>query len=162
MVVRGSGSDTEGDTHRVEAGMLTCVTDGRRARQAKEYESHPRTRARLVRPSCARNLRRLRVPRGNLKFGRRSRLVMNRNTTCRSRDSLVRLGLSSMDAGPARGAGRHFGERSRALMISNSRAGRLKSRAREMLCHKREESRLLESVVLAARPSIRCLILYAV
>ena len=23
--------------------MLTCVTDGRRARQAKEYESHPRS-----------------------------------------------------------------------------------------------------------------------
>ncbi len=82
MVARGSGSDTEGDTQRVEGWiMLTCVTDGCRARQAMEYESHPRTRARLVRPSCARNLRRLRVPRGNLKFGRRSRLVMNRNTT---------------------------------------------------------------------------------
>ena len=155
MVVRGSGSDTEGDTHGVEAGLLTCVTDGRRARQAKEYESHPRTRARLVRPTrlrekpaaAARTARKLEIRPPHCS---RSRLVMNRNTTCQSRDSLVRLGLSRMDAGPARGAGSHFGEKSWALMISNSWAGRLKSRAREMLCHKREESLLLESVVLAA------------
>ena len=81
QAVRGSGPETEGDTQRVGAGMLTCVTDGCRARQVMKYESHPSTRARCDRQRCARALRRVRVPSGNLKFDRRPRPVMSRSMT---------------------------------------------------------------------------------
>ena len=86
QAVRGSGPDTEGDTQHSGAGMLTCVTDGCRARQVRKYESHPSTglaaSASAAQESCGGCASRYRAETsGNVKFDRRPRLVMSRSMT---------------------------------------------------------------------------------
>ena len=106
--------------HFGERSRSLMISNGWAGRSARKGFSQKRDRGAPgpLRPPALRQ--RLHVPSGNLKFDRTPRPVMSRSMTRPKPDLPDRLGPKV--AGPARGAGRHSGERSRAAMSSNVRA----------------------------------------